>query len=142
MSIGFFFDPRGTVAEIIEKWQPFECKTERDFKKSLLDELRKKLKDKNIIEEYGSGKQKIDIVVQDKVPIELKKDLKSNAQLHRTLGQVEEYLTKWEYLLLVLCGEIAPDFLKSLEAYAGRKYYLSSLNYDSKVHIINKGIIS
>jgi hypothetical protein len=135
MSVSYFLDAYGTVADIIKQWQPSECITERDFEKSLANELQAKLKGKKIITQYGSGKQKVDIVVQDKVPIEIKKDIKSNAVLQRLIGQAEQYLVNWEYLVLVVCGEISPDYLTMLEDYAKTK---TDFMGDNRIYVILK----
>jgi hypothetical protein len=79
------------------------------------------LKDEKILSQYGSGIQRVDIVVHSKVPIEIKKNLKSNAALQRTIGQLEQYLEDWDYLILVLCGEINSELLKSLKEYVNKK---------------------
>lgn len=123
ISGGFTLDPFDTVREIIKSWEPKGCTTEKDFEKSLYDKLREKLKNQKIQRQYGSGEQKVDIVVDDKVPIELKKDIKNTADLQRTIGQLEMYLNRghWTGVILVLCGDIAPEHFKFLEKYAERK---------------------
>ncbi len=135
MSVNYFFDACGTVETIIKQWQPNGCSTEKDFEKSLVNELQQKLQNKKIITQYGSGKQKVDIVVQDEVPIEIKKDIKSNAVLQRLIGQIEQYLVNWKYLLLVVCGEIMPDYLMMLEDYAKKK---TDFMGDNRIYIIVK----
>lgn len=135
MSVSYFLDACGTVATIIKQWNPGECTTEKEFEKSLVKELQEKLKGKKIITQYGSGKQKVDIVVQDELPIEIKKDITSNAVLQRLLGQIEQYLVNWKYLLLVVCGDISPDYLVMLEAYAKTK---TDFMGDNRIYIIIK----
>ncbi len=135
MSVSYFFDAYGTVATIIKQWQPSDCTTERDFEKSLVRELQAKLKGKKVISQYGSGKQKVDIVVQDEVPIEIKKDIKSNAVLQRLIGQIEQYLVNWKYLVLVICGEITSDYLAMLEDYAKTK---TDFMGDNRLYIVVK----
>ncbi|MEK6978326.1 MAG: hypothetical protein AABX40_08045 [Candidatus Hydrothermarchaeota archaeon] len=134
-------DPFGTVKGVIESWQPKGCTTEKDFEQSLLKELQKKLKKQRIQTQYGLGRQRIDIVVDGKVPIELKKDLKRTSALQRAVGQLEQYLQDWDHLFLVLCGDIEPDLLKTLEKYAGGKEddleaLLSSLPFGTEKIII------
>jgi hypothetical protein len=121
MSLGFTLDPFGTVKEIIVAWQPKRSRTEKGYKESLVTELGAKLKKQKIDPEYGSGRQKVDIVVADKVPIEIKKDLKSNSVYHSVRGQLGDYLEKWERVILVLCGDIDHNLLKSLKKYAKDK---------------------
>ena len=135
MSLGFIIDAFGSVCASVEAWQPIDCVTEKDYEKSLLNELQHKFSNKKIISQYGSGKQRVDIVVQDKVPIELKKDLKSNAILQRTIGQVEQYLKEWDCLILVLCGVVKEDLLHLLKEHLRDK---TDIIGDERVRIIVK----
>jgi len=137
MAWGFTLDPFGTVCKIIESWRPRGCSTEKEFEQSLLRKLQKELKKQKIQTQYGSGRQRIDIVVDNKVPIEIKKDLKDPRALHRTIGQLEQYFQdkNWDGFFLVLCGNIASDLLKSLKSYAKSK---TDLMGDEKITIIVK----
>ncbi len=118
MSLDYWLDPFGEVCKVIKSWKPKGCKTEKEFEKSLLRKLQKELKGKKIQAQYGSGRQRIDIVVDDKVPIEVKKDIKDTSALQRLIGQMEQYFKKWEGLVLVICGNIEQDHLKELKEYA------------------------
>ena len=139
MSWGFTLEPFGTVIEVIESWQPKDCKTEKDYEKSLLLELRQQLVKQTIQTQYGSGRQRVDIVVHKKVPIEIKKDLKSTGAYHRLLGQLEEYLQDWDHMILVLCGVIKSDLKQSLKEFIDRKVEGLFLN-EKEVTLVIKGI--
>jgi len=139
MGWGFTLDPFGTVLEVIESWQPKGCKTEKNYEESLLQKLRRELKNQIIQTQYGSGRQRIDIVVHKKVPIELKKDLKSTASYQRLIGQLEEYLQDWDHIILVLCGIIKLDLIKSFKKYIDRKEESYPLG-EKEVTIIVKGV--
>lgn len=139
MSWGFTLEPFGTVLEAIEAWQPQGCKTEKDCEKSLFRELQQELVNQTIQTQYGSGRQRIDIVVHKKVPIEIKKDLKSTGAYHRLIGQLEEYLQDWDHMILVLCGVIKSDLKKSLEGYIDRKVEGHFLN-EKEVTLVIKGV--
>jgi len=115
MSLGFTIDSYGSVEEVIKSWQPRGCATEKEFEQSLSKKLEKELKNQKIQTQYGPGRQRVDIVVHKKVPIEIKKDLTTTSALQRTLGQVDQYLQDWNYLFLVLCGDVEPNLLKSLK---------------------------
>ena len=106
----------------------------RMYEESLFQELIAKLKKQKIQRQYGSGRQRIDIVVQDKVPIEIKYNLQTTSEYHRTIGQLEELLNNWDQILLVLCGDGSADLLKSLEEYVRGK---SSL-YDDRIVLVTK----
>ncbi len=137
MNIGFSLDPIGRVRKIIESWQPVNCHTEKQFENSLMIKLQKELKGIKIQSQYGSGRQKVDIVVNDKIPIEIKKDLKSSSALQRTIGQLEQYLKSWETVILVLCGEVKQDLLADLKEYGKSKEGITTL-FDEGVIIVVK----
>lgn len=127
MSLYFCFDPFGKVRKVIESWRPRGCITEKEFEASLLRKLKKELKGKKIQGQYGSGRQRVDIVVDDKVPIEVKKDIKNTSTLHRLIGQIDNYLNNWGGLIIVICGEITSDHQDYLEQYARNKSGLTLL---------------
>jgi hypothetical protein len=118
MPYSFTLNPFGRVCQAIESWSPRGCKTEKDYENSLVKKLQKELVNQTIIQQYGSARQRVDIVVHKKVPIEVKKDLKSTAALQRTIGQLNQYLKDWEGIILVLCGDVSPDLEKSILEYA------------------------
>lgn len=138
MSWGFALDPFGTVLEIIDSWKPRNCKTEKDFERSLSSLLSQKLKKQNIETQYGAGKQRINIVVDQKVPIEIKNNLNTTACLQRTVGQLDFHLKKWDRVILVLCGEVKSYMYSDLKQYAEEKTGLTLLDGE-RVFVINKG---
>ena len=117
MPLSFTLNPFGRVCEVIESWRPRECKTEKDYENSLVKKLEKELVNQRIQQQYGSGRQRVDIMVHGKVPIEIKKDLKSTATLQRTIGQLNQYLKDWSAIILVLCGDVSGDLFKDLKKY-------------------------
>lgn len=109
------------VRRVIKSWKPRGCKTEKDYEKSLRQKLEKELKNRKIQRQFGAARQRVDIVVDGKVPIEIKKDLNSTAALQRTIGQLDQYLEDWPGVFLVLCGETDRDMLGSLQEYTRKK---------------------
>ncbi|GAH19881.1 unnamed protein product, partial [marine sediment metagenome] len=83
--IGFNLNPVGTVMDIINKWKPGKCKTEKDYEKSLYNFLEKQLPDIEIVKQFGIGRTKVDIAVARKVFIEIKYNLNSTSKLQRLL---------------------------------------------------------
>jgi len=117
MPISFTLNPFGRVSEVIESWRPRGCKTEKDYERSLVKKLQNELVNQTIQQQYGSARQRVDIMVHGKVPIEIKKDLKSTAVLQTTKGQLDGYLKAWQGVILVLCGDIQADLFKELKKY-------------------------
>jgi len=116
MNIGFTSDNMGKVEKIIKKWKPKGCKTEKDYEKSLVKFLHEKMPDVKIVQQYGTGTQRIDIVVGEKVAIELKKGLKTTSAYHRLRGQLKEYEKNWDKIFVVVCGAVKDNLKKDLEA--------------------------
>lgn len=77
MGLAFSWNPMGKVVKIISEWQPDGCNTEKDFERSLADQLRLQMPDVSIQQQYGAARQRVDIVVGKKVAIELKRNLKT-----------------------------------------------------------------
>lgn len=136
MIFGFRFDPDGTVKKHIENWKPRNCKTEKDYEKSLARKLDKELKNQKIETQYGTGKYRIDIVVDSKVPVEIKNDLKTTSGLQRVIGQLDSLYKHFTSVILVICGEVKSDYIKDLEKYAEDKMTMTMVN---PLHIIVKG---
>lgn len=119
------------VINLIDEWHPRSCKTEKDFERSLHKHLEKNLPDANVVKQYAAGRVKGDIVVDEKILIEIKDSLKSTGQLQRLLGQLDIYNAQWKGKVIVLiCGESERDLMKVLtkkiEALSERNF----LDYD------------
>ena len=79
------------VQDLIEKWKPRGCKTEKDFELSLYKFLHDELGDTQITKQYARGRIRADLVVADKVIIELKFNLDSTGKFQRLVGQLTAY---------------------------------------------------
>ena len=139
MFMGFTLDPFGTVISVIKKWEPSGCNTESECIRSLRQRLEKDLKRQKIISDYEYGTHKIDIVVDGKVPIKIKLNLRTAAELQRTIEHMNLYLEGWKKVLLVLCGEIKPSSLEYLKGYADSHIYSVGIRTFTPVEIVNKG---
>ena len=105
------------ISELLRKWKPAECKSEKDFEFSLYDFLHKKLEDTQITKQYARGRIHADIAIADKTIIELKTNLDSTGKYQRLIGQLAEYET-WEgSVFIILTGETDKNLLKSLKSY-------------------------
>ena len=104
------------VIRLIDDWHPRSCETEKDFERSLHKHLEKNLPDVNVVKQYAAGRVKGDIVVDEKILIEIKDSLKSTGQLQRLLGQLDIYNAQWKGKVIVLiCGESERDLMKVLK---------------------------
>ena len=71
----------------------------------------------------------IDIVVGNKVAIEIKVSFNRTNEFHRLKGQLEDYAREFSRIVIVLCGELDDDLVDKLE---------DTLPADTKIRIIEK----
>ncbi len=112
--IKFGWDSIGHIENLIKEWRPRSCKTEKDYEESLYNYLEKQLEGKEITKQYGMGRSRVDLAVNKKVYIELKKDLKNTGQLQRLIGQLEIYSKDLSNIIIVICGDVDNNLLKQL----------------------------
>jgi len=90
-----FFDAGEMIVHYIEKWRPRKCKTEKEYEKSLYTFLHKQLEDIQVTKQFAKGRIRADLVVGDKVIVELKNNLNTTAKYQKLIGQITEY-KKWD----------------------------------------------
>jgi hypothetical protein len=109
------FDGAGAVISLIERWEPKRCKTEKDYEKSLVAHLRAELAGIAVTPQYAKGRIKCDLVVGEKVIVEIKKDMKSTGNCQRLVGQLSEYADWDGRVVVLLVGETDPDLRMNIE---------------------------
>lgn len=132
------------VKEIIKSWESEydEDKNESYVRDSLIEKLKIGLKGQKVNKEYAIGRMRLDIMVSDLIPIEIKMNLEGRKDLEqKAIGQLEEYLRKWPIIFLVLCGNISEDFLYELKKLVEDKYTSSLISYP-RIIVIPKGNVS
>ncbi len=113
----YFWDATGMVEDIVKDWKPVNCTTEKAYEKSLYAFFHKRLEDIQITKQYAKGRIHADLVVGDRVIIELKNNLNTTAKYQRLIGQLSEY-KEWEgEIVLILTGETDPNIRKQLNKY-------------------------
>ena len=112
------------VVRSIKAWSPGVHTGEKGYAKELADVLRRDFakgreslwgQAESVSIEDESGRGLCDIVVNRKIGIELKKDLKGKSQIDRLIGQLDEYVRNYERVIIVLTGSTntgANDTLK------------------------------
>jgi hypothetical protein len=99
--------------DIIQSWTPSETYDhEREFQSELQDILDRELnsgggmglgQQTDHVVDTEHGRSYCDVVVDDVVGIELKRDL-DNSQTKKLKGQIDEHRKEYDYLLVVACG--------------------------------------
>src|SRR5262245_25669115 len=100
--LGYFLDYIRYIAALIDEWNPSGCTSEKDCENSLFSFLHESLFDKQIVRQYGRGRARVDLMVDDKVMIEIKFNLTSTSEYQRLVGQMVEYAEWKKTFFLIL----------------------------------------
>lgn len=103
------------VIKVIVAWTPGNLRTERAYEGSLYAYLHACLADVQVTRQYAIGRVRTDIMVGDRVLIEIKKDLDTVGKYHRLLGQIADFADWGGDLVVVLCGFTDPHLRKQLD---------------------------
>lgn len=128
-----FWDAGDAIESLIERWVPGPgCEAEKDYEASLYAFLNTELGELQVTRRYSRGRSEADIVVADKVIIELKTDLDSTSEFQRLVGQLTEYQDWNMAVIVVLTGQTDANLGKELRArmkkLEGMKYFLMTMN--------------
>lgn len=116
-----FWDEVEAVTSLLEKWRPRNCKTEKDFEKSLYKYLNENLGNIQITPQYAQGRVRADLLIGKSVIVELKTDLNSTAKYQRLIGQLTEY-SEWKgRIIILLTGQTDPNLRKQLDEYVTKQ---------------------
>jgi len=129
------WDDLDTVTRLIKKWTPRRCKTEKDYEKSLYDYLHRELGQVQVTKQFAKGRIRADLVVGDRVIIELKHNLDNTGKYQRLIGQLEEYQDWDGRIVIVLTAKSDQHLRKQLASYV--KEHQSALLGD-KFAIVDK----
>lgn len=107
------FDERAQLfnglIELIEGWNPQIFSNEKDYQKSLYEYLSNLQdtgtirKERRILRERGTNQA--DIVIDDIIAIEIKKDLKHQPEVDRCVAQIKRMKNEYNFVLVIIVGE-------------------------------------
>jgi hypothetical protein len=112
-----YVDSLGIVASKIEKWRPRRCKTEKDYEKSLYMHLHKELPGIQVTKQFARGRVRADLMIGDKVLVEIKRNLNTTAKYQRLIGQIADHKEWAGSGIILLIGETEPNLRKQLDKY-------------------------
>lgn len=130
-----FWDPLDMVEGLIKKWKPKGCKTEKQYEVSLYDFMHSELQEVQVTKQFAKGRIRADIVVGDKVIVELKNNLDTTSKYQRLIGQLVEYEAWDGDIVILLCGKTDPNLLKDLKKYIAGK----EVAFSEPIRLIEKG---
>ena len=130
-TVAFRWVPAGAVADLIRVWQPEDCRSHKDYQKSLSAYLAEELPDVKVTMESGSSRVRADIEVGKAVIIELKAGFDSTAKLQQLLGQIELYKREFpgQTIITVFVGKTDRNIFQNFREAIAR---------DVKVWVIRK----
>ena len=95
------WDGKEMVERLVDEWKPRRCATEKDYEKSLYKFLHEKFEEIQITKQYARGRIRADIVVGDKIIVELKNNLNTTNKYQRLLGQLAQYKSRSKNLRFI-----------------------------------------
>lgn len=137
-TINFRLDRVGTLKSLIEKWRPDNCSTEKVCETSLTEFLRQELPEGiKITPQYSQGRFRADIMIDDRLIVEIKYNLDTTDKYHRLVGQIITYKDWTGKVILILTGQADPDLKNELYSRLRKEGLLDSV-WDDKVIVIEK----
>jgi hypothetical protein len=135
--IAFDWNGFSQVTRLVEECDFSGCLNERDAEDRLYELFHSKYESIQIIRQYGRGRAKIDLMVGDSVMIEIKYKLNSNAELQRLKGQLDDYCSWGNNLILALIGDTDPAIRKELQRFVN-KIFPHNVILDNECRIIER----
>lgn len=131
-----FWDGTDMVVSLIKDWTPEDnCKTEKSFEKSLYNHLHDNLKEIQVTKQYSKGRIRADLVVGEKVIIEIKNNLDTTSKYQRLIGQIAEY-KEWDgKIIILLIGHTEKNLRKELDRYLQKEGLTDGWNGDKTIVI-------
>ena len=125
LGIGMFGSTFDKILRIIKEWHPSkDYRSEAGYRDDLLKHIRMELKkEKETIlgppERHRirkeSGRHLADIGIDDNIGIELKRNLSSQSELDRLVGQIRRFKGDYRHIIVVLCGRTNEERLDALQ---------------------------
>jgi len=107
--------PVETVCKAIAKWEPEDISNEAAIQESLYAHLTRHLNGHDVRQQYPHGRVKADILVNEKVAVEIKLDLTTTAKFQHLIGQLESYACWCVCIVVPLVGQVDPELKKRVE---------------------------
>jgi len=103
---------------------------------SLYDILHRELGGVQVTKQFAHGRIRADLVVADRVIVELKVNLDGTAKYQRLIGQLEEYREWKGDIVIVLFGRTDPNLRKKLDEQVEKRR--GFLLFDQQIRVVQK----
>lgn len=135
------WDNAGAVVDVIRRWEPGDCKTEKEYERSLYAFLHDVFGDLQVTKQYAQGRVRADLCVAGKVILELKNNLDTTAKYQRLVGQIAEYKNWNGRIVILLTGTTEPNLRKQLDKFVEKEGLgagLTMMDMEPKVVVVQK----
>ncbi len=126
------------VTTKLKEWKPRKCSTEKEYENSLYAFLHDQMGDLQVTKQYAKGRIRADLVIADKVIVELKNNLNTTAKYQRLIGQLNEYKDWDGRVIILLTGDTDRNLRKQLDAYIKNEDLAGDILDEAKVTIYQK----
>ena len=130
-----FIPPFDEVKKTVDKWKPENCTSEKEYEMSLFKLLEENHPDYDIKNQYGYKFGKVDIVVNDKIAIELKYNFGKTDEFQRLIGQLVLYRDTFEYVIMGICGMRDKSLVRFIKKIAGE---FTDDEFGDKIYVFEK----
>ena len=110
-----FMDPVESVCALIYEWKPTDTGSETKIEESLYAYLANKLKRQDVRRQFRHDRITADILINEKLAIEIKLNLTKTAEFRRLIGQLDCYANWGVSMIVLLVGEVQTDLMKRVE---------------------------
>jgi hypothetical protein len=124
------------VYKAVKEWIPERKYAKEDkYRDDLMRFLKKTLSSEDYAVKKGAF---LDIAINDDVEIELKRNLKSENERKRLIGQIHLFMEKRSHAIIVLCGDVEQKTIEILNNHFKRYTSNSRLVQNKILRIIPK----
>lgn len=110
-----FTDPVETVCNLIYEWQPTDTSSEIKIEESLHEYLSKQLKWYDVRRQFRHDRIIADILINEKLAIEIKLNLIRIDDFRRLIGQLDCYANWGVRMIVLLVGKVDNDLMRRVE---------------------------
>ena len=107
--------PVESVCDLISEWKPIDTSSETKIEESLHAHLAKRLKRHDVRRQFRHDRVTADILINEKLAIEIKLNLTKTAEFRRLIGQLDCYANWCVRMIVLLVGEVDIDLKRRLE---------------------------
>jgi hypothetical protein len=110
-----FMDPVVTVCNLIYEWQPTDISSEIKIEESLYKYLAKELNRYDVRRQFRHDRITADILINEKLAIEIKLNLTRTEDFRRLIGQLDCYANWGVRMIVLLVGKVDADLMRRVE---------------------------